>query len=745
MKWERMIRRAGAALAAAFAGECIAQKTTEESSSRVGKPATEAAAGVGETVKLEPVEVRAADDAGYDRTGFGYYEQQLRESPFSNDLISSELVTDHPLTIEIRNELRQIAAPAEVDLATGDARLALRGFPAPLLRNGFVTMGASDMLNTSRTITIQGALVPVLGRAAPGGIQDFITWRPRTSPAKRVDYTVSTNDWQNATTEITGPTVPKRAWHRVAADWTRRVGPEEYAVTETRTANAAVTWKHTATASTLYAVDFQQVHATSGGGIPEYRPANGQKIVGPYRELAGFNTMGPQAGLRRRTLAATVLFDGQPRKNVALRAGLEAWWRSIEQDRFTTSLYNVALGRFEGTREPRHIEQPHAVQLAHVEATVRFSRWGAEHKVLAAANHTWGRYGREELALSVAARNALPESVRLFDPDTPDYWRPAFDRAHYSRVLADREENAGYTALELSHRVALRQGRVVFTSGLRQDYVAMEIAERTPGAKLPWVTDRVQQMTYHTGLNYQVVPSRLLLFSTASTAFEPSSRVDARTGRLQPNQMTRGYELGLKGRLPQPLIEVSLAGFAHFNEHISRRNPLYDDPIFDANHTQPQLVASGEETFRGGKFEGRWKPSAPWTVYLRAAYARAVTTSSPDLPQEVGRALTRYPAVTAAGSVSRAFPAGKLKGLSLSGSWTYVSKFVGTYGDAQRERQDYPSYSTVTLGANYPFRRGKRTHSLGLSVRNLFDYDFVAHQARLGSERELVLSYRLTQ
>jgi iron complex outermembrane receptor protein len=701
--------------------------------------------GVETAVQLDAVQVEARfDDKGYDATGMGSYEQQLRDTPFSNDLIAGDGAEDDPLAIELTHEMQQVARPSAVDLATGDTRLSLRGFPTPMLRNGFVTMGASDMLNTSRTITIQGMLVPVLGRAAPGGIQDFITWRPRTTAGKRFDYSISSLQRQTAAFELTGPAVPKKLWQRVAGDWNRRTGPEKFAATETRTLSAAATWRQSAAASYLLAVDFQQVHATAAPGIPEYRPANGQKIVGPYKPLAGFNAFGPDAGVRRRTGAATLLYDGQPHKQLAVRAGLEAWWRQVEQDRFTTSVYNIAMGRFEGTREPRHLEQPQAVYLAHAEATARFSAWKAEHKVMFAVNHTQGDYEREELALSTAARNALPATVRLFDPDAPDYYRPPFSRELYSRVLADREEKARYTALELSHRLAVAQGKLVFTTGARQDFVSLQVNDRRPGAVPPQVRDAVDQLTYHTGVNYQALPSRLLLFTTWSTAFEPSTRVDARTGRLQPNEMTAGFEAGFKWRLPQPLVEVTATGFSLFNYDIARRNPLYDDPIFDANQTQPQLVASGEETFRGVRLEGRWKPSTPLTVTTRASYARAITTASPDLPEEVGRAITRLPPWNAATSLSYAFGKGRWQGLSLSGSWTYISAFVAQYEDAQRRRLDYPGYGQLGLGANYSLRRGKFTHGFGASVRNALDYDFVAKQDRLGAGREWVGSYRLT-
>jgi iron complex outermembrane receptor protein len=697
-----------------------------------------------ETVKLDAVKVEATnEDVDFDATGMGSYEQQLRDLPFSNDMISSEGEEDDPAAAEVAAELQQIAMPSAVDLATGDSRLSLRGFPSPLMRNGFTTMGASDMLNTSRTIVIQGALVPVLGRAAPGGILDYITALPRSRAGRVFSYGWTSVKRQNATMEITGPAVPKRAWQRVAAAWSRRVGPERFAVSETRNVSSSLTWRHSAAASTLFALDFQQVHATAAPGIPEYRPATGAKIVGPYLPLAGFNALGPEAGVRRRTTAATVLFDGQPHPKIAVRAGLEAWWRRVEQDRFTVSVYNVASGRFDGIREPRHLEQPQRVQLAHLEVTGRFSALRAEHKLMASASHTWGVYLREERALSTADRNALPVNVRIFRPEAPDYSRPAFSRERYNRIIANREESARYAALNLSHRAAVAKGRFVFTSGLRQDRVGLEINDLRPDVALPRVKDNVDQLTYHLGLNYQAIPSRLLLFATTSTAFEPSSRVDSRTGRIQDNETTRGYEAGLKGRFPTQKIDVSASGFLLYNEHISRRNPLYDDPIFDANQTQPQLVAAGEETFSGFKIDGRWRATPRLSFSGRAAYAHAITTASPDLPQEVGRAITRLPPLTASGVASFSFPAGFWKGLSLSSSVTYVAGYTAYYEDAQREGLDYTSYALTSVSASRSFKIGKYTHGIGLSLRNALDYDLLEKQSRLGAGRELAASYRL--
>ena len=85
--------------------------------------------------------------------------------------------------------------------------------------------------------------------------------------------------------------------------------------------------------------------------------------------------------------------------------------------------------------------------------------------------------------------------------------------------------------------------------------------------------------------------------------------------------------------------------------------------------------------------------------------------------------------------MSYAVPKGKWKGMSLNASWSYVSGFVAQYEDAQRARLDFPGHSLVSIGVSHSIRRGKWTHSVGLSLRNALDYDLVGKQARLGAPR----------
>ncbi len=695
---------------------------------------------------LDPLKVKGEAGDGFDATGMGGPDAEMKDPPFSNDLLAGPQ-REEDLTSELNAELSLATGVSPVDLATAVNRVNLRGFPTPRLRNGFSQTGIPEVLSVERVDLIQGPLTPVAGRGAPGGIQNFMTARPRASNHTRVEFSADTLNSQQARIETSAPLVPKKIWHRLAASWQHRGGPEDFSHSDSRYVSGALTFSHSRSASTMVMLDYSELCANPAPGIPEYRATSSGKIIGPWRPLAGFNTYGPNAGIEKKIASASIQFEGQLGRRVSLRANLQGWMRELTEDRFTTSQYIVDLGRFGGTREPQRIEQPlHAIS-AGVETTARLFAFKADHKVtlLLESNHL--RYHREQRALPSAVSNTLPLDVREFDPDAPNYLRPDYSPERYSRILTDRTEATSYTSVSLSERAAFWQGRLVTTTGVRTDFVTLDLEDNRPGASRPRVTDKVRELTSHAGGNYQLVPNQLLLFANISSAFEPSTRVDARTGRIQGNETTLGFETGAKGLFVAKRLSVAALLFRYDNQNISRRNPLYEDPIADLAQTQPQLVAAGEEQFTGGTIDLKTAFSAVWTFSGRATLTQALTTASPDLPEEIGRPLTRLPRTTMGLSARRAFT-GRLTGFSISSALTYVSHFIAYYESPSRQHLAYPGNTLVSLTAGYSWKKSLKgrpfTQNLGLGVRNLFGRDLLASHARVGQERACNASYSLS-
>lgn len=733
----RLLLLAGGVAGCLGAGILPAQVRTEAA------PVPNQLPSVDAPVVLDVFQVTGRDeDKDFDSTGMGSMEHEMRDEPFSNDLIDADDYTMDADSAEMAGEMSAIAETSPAERIAGEDRLNLRGFPTPMQRNGFIQVGIPETLNTRQTIVIQGPLIPVLGRAAPGGIQNFLTARPEARPRRTFTALASNRNRQRYAFEATGPVVPKKVWQRLSLDWQRRIGPQQFADENTFAASAALTVKHSRSASTLLSLDFRDISATAAPGIVEYIPQGSTRIAGPYLPLALFNANGPAAGIRRRTAIVGAQFDGQPTRILALRASVEGWWRTVEQDRFTNSQLSLNTGMFAGVREPRHLEMPQKALTTQLESTLRFHNFGAEHKLLVAASSTWGEYQREDRALPVADRNALPSDVLRFNPYAPNFYRPPFDPEVYSRVLTDHLENARYVSGEVSDRIAYQSGRVVLTAGLRYDGVDLRVEDRRPNATRPYTADGTRQLSYHSGVNYQMYRNRLLWFASTSTAFDPSTPVDARTGRIQDNETTLGYESGLRGRGLGGRLNYSTSGFLLYNRNIARGNPLYNDPIADANQTQPQLVASGEEQFTGARMDVKFKPIDSVQVTLKGTFVRGITTASPDLPQEVDRPISRLPSYNVT-AVVRYYENSPGSGFNCGAGWMYLDGYVANYADPRRDYLDYPGFGLLSLNAGYRWRRGARLFAFDAGLRNAFDRDLVASNARIGADREITFSGRL--
>jgi iron complex outermembrane receptor protein len=707
-----------------------------------GGPAAQVAPAADPALALPKFEVSEhnADDA-FDETGMGASEENLRAEPFANDLTMTDVSVEENLSIDVSGELSAISATSPAAAAAGEDRLNLRGFPTPTLRNGFIQIGILETLNVGKTVVIQGPLVPVLGRAAPGGIQDFITTRPGAKDRNKLEVSATTLNRRKLSWESTGVVVKKKMWQRLAVDWSDRRGPEDFVREQDLFVSGALTVRHSRAASSLVSIDYRRLDARVTPGIPEYKTSAGQKILGPYLPLALFNASGPNAGVLRQSLVLGAQFESQLTRTLAFRAAIEGWLRSIDQDRFTTSQLVLDTGLFEGTREPRHVEQRQQALATHLELTARFHTGKIEHKLLGYAGVTWGGYDREDRALSTAERNALPLSIRQFNPAAPDYFFPDFNEAFYSRILTDRLESARYTSIEASDRMAFRRGITVLTTGVRMDEVDLTVDDRRATAPIPHTRDRTVQLSYHLGVNHQLIRNRLLVFGSVSTAFDPSTPVDARTGRIQDNETTLGYEGGLKGRSASAKLDYSASAFLLYNRNIARRNPLYDDPVFDAAQTQPQLVAAGEERFAGFRAEGRYKLNDTCSVSFKGVHMEAITTKSPALGPEVGQQIARLPEDT--GTIQFRYAPPKGVGFNWSTAVSYIGSYVGNYEDAKRAYLAYPGYGLLGLNAGYSWKRGVRQFNVGVSLRNALDRDLLATNARVGAGRELGFSGRV--
>ena len=126
----------------------------------------------------------------------------------------------------------------------------------------------------------------------------------------------------------------------------------------------------------------------------------------------------------------------------------------------------------------------------------------------------------------------------------------------------------------------------------------------------------------------------------------------------------------------------------------------------------------------------------------RASDEQQSTTASPDLPEEVGRHITRLPSLSLNTGLSRR-PAGKSNGCTWSLSWQYISSYVANYADARRAYLAYPGYHLFAGSIGYQWTWTGRRFEIDAGVRNALDRDLLASNARIGAGREYSLATRL--
>jgi iron complex outermembrane receptor protein len=636
--------------------------------------------------------------------------------------------------------------PGEFASTSGSG--APRGFTTPRLRNGLSQAGFPEIILNGRRDLLSGFLATYFGRTAPGGILNHISTRPSPKPITRLSTGVDSIGEVRALGERNAPIggdskkkLKPKLHYRLYGEARWREGPQDFAGQDAFT--GGLVFRYAPDKKTVWMLEIETavVDAEPAGGIALERATRSAPRGAPHLALEDFNTNGPNAWSRRDSEIVSLFVEQKRSDDLTLRAGAEAWRRAQDELAFITGAYLLDEAIFDGVREPQFNGREETAAGLHVELDGTGTLAGVNHRWVVGAAWSHQDTGREQRALPRATRDLLPEAVRFLDPEAPDWTILPYSTPLYSRILGLRDEQAEFAGIFGSERIALADDRIYGTFGLRQDWVWSEIDDLRPAASVPHATSDVQRATYHAGIVWHAWANRLAVFLNNSTAFQPARRVDARTSRIIGNESTAGTETGLRYASEDGKTTATASAYRLFNKGITRTNPLYNDPVADPFKLQPQYVSSGEEQFIGVELGARRKFPRSLTLSGKVAWLDAITTSSPDLPEEVGRQLPRTPEFTATANARYAFEAGALKGADWGVSWAWVGEHVAVYPASGRAYVAYDDYHVLGLSAGYAWEVRKARHAVTLVLRNALDEDLFAAAGRLAGARSLDAGY----
>jgi iron complex outermembrane recepter protein len=691
-----------------------------------------------EVVLLEPFLVEA-EDLWLDSEEAGLGEEELDFGGAFAWILADGLLERGRFS-ELQSHVLSLGAPDVDEVTAGPGARAPRGFTTPRLRNGFGQAGIPESVAISGGQMITGMLATHFGRSAPGGLVNVTPSRPTNRPRRSVDLRVSSRAEVGLRYSKVGPLLGKRAAHRTLLDLSTRDGPQDFAYQDSAAAVLSVAWKAKETSFGLE-IEGAASNANRPGGIPRFRPSLGEKIQGPYVPLKSFNPQGPHAQHQRESASVALLAERTLSDRWTLRAGSQLWGRSVDDHRFIVGQYLLDQGVFSGTREPRREQLQEWTAAQAVQAIFTDPKAEVVHRLVLGAEASHARGSRDQRALSPAARAALPESVRILDPLDPDWQMPPFDPELYSRVLADRRDRTNFVSLYGHDRVTFGGGRHLVSGGLRWDQVRAVIEDRRATAVVPRATSNSGRVSHHLGSATQVWPGKVAAFANYSTAFQPRRAVDVRTGRIQGNETTEGIEAGVRFQHRPAGLSGSASLYRLWNQNITRINPLYNDPVADPNGVQPQLVSSGEERFTGAELQARWDFIENWSLSSRSTWTKAITTRSPDLPQEIGRQLGGIPEFASMVGLNyrRELENGRRFDLGLSAVWVGEHIWVNESRN-QAEIMQSP-HTLAVLNAGYSWRTGRQAYRWTLTARNLLNEDLAAKTGRAGLEPSVDLGF----
>ena len=631
--------------------------------------------------------------------------------------------------------------PGEFASTSGSG--APRGFTTPRLRNGLSQAGFPEIILGGRRDLLSGFLATYFGRTAPGGMVNHISTRPSPKAATRLHSGAVSTGEMRVSADRHAPLIAKKLHYRLYGEGRLREGPQDFAGQDAYTGGLVIRYAPDKKTVWMLELESATVLAEPAGAIVLERATRRAPRGAPYAPLQDFNTNGPNSSSSRRSDLLSVFVEQKRSADLTLRAGAELWQRDQRDLAFITGAYLLDAGVFDGVREPQYNARQEAALGLHAELDGTGRIAGVNHRWVVGG--AWSRQQTERLqrALPREARDALPARVRMLDPDDPDWSLMPYSTDVYARILAQRDEQAEFAGLFGSERIAMADDRLYGTFGLRQDWVWSGIDDRRPGNATPHARSDVQRATYHAGLVWHAWPNRLAVFLNNSTAFQPARRVDARTNRIIGNESTAGTETGLRYASADGRTAATASAFRLWNKGITRRNPLYNDPVADPAKVQPQYVSSGEEQFTGVELGARRKFPRALTLSAKLAWLEAITTRSPDLPEEVDRQLPRTPEFTATASARYQVQAGPFKGVDWGLSWAWIDEHVAVYPASGRSLVAYDDYHVVGLNAGYVWGAGKRRHALALNLRNALNEDLFRHAGRPGGERSLDTGYTL--
>ncbi len=691
------------------------------------------AAEESEVVSLPEFSVSAAKATGYmatETTSGTRTASSILNLPYSVQVITNEFFNDFRL-FDLDEQIPFVsnAAPGDKD-AGGGGGTRIRGFLAPYFRNGFYRRQAPDGSSIDRVEVVKGPASAIYGRAAPGGVINYISKKPRSTPESVFSYSLGSYDSQRVEASTTGPLVPNRLFYRVDGAYYDQERTTDFWYNRTMNLSSSVQYRITPVSALTFEVEHVTRTMNDFQNFVRYlesetNPATTQTLIrhgfaydmpkeiyGPLGErLARFNQSGPHRKTLRRNNSYYLTFEHKFDAIFSLRANTSYTARRFEQNFGTTLEWNtspstisstLAVARYgtlaaglpgywNGDRGYHHRTIADLQAGAQIDLTATFTVGRTKHRTLLTFDVLEDDTNEDRWALSGDPLRAYMASTGYSESDINFWMRPnPYQLARYKSIPDPVYDPARFPMLDantfniyntlrgglLNHTVELLDGRLVLLGTARMDFAT--IHRQQPLSTDPQLKDAEQTydvFTYSTGANYHLVGDAVVGFVSTGKSFNPSPQVDPNTGTIHGNTSAKGVELGIKGALLDRRLSYTLVTF-----RTTQDNEVTDNPEWVAEtdlirrETLPRYAAGARSRTKGVGLDLSGRLTEALSLTGSMSWTDARVLENKVNPSLVGTRLTSqggFPVRAGSAGASYRFPStGWLRGTS--GGFTYL-------------------------------------------------------------------------
>ncbi|MDF5726182.1 MAG: TonB-dependent siderophore receptor [Rhizonema sp. PD37] len=622
----------------------------------------------------------------------------LRDIPQSIQVIPQQVIKDQQIT-RISDAVRNASGVTPQGSYAGNTEnYVIRGFVTyNNLRNGFAVQDNYISPTTvERVEVLKGPASVLYGQFEPGGVVNYITKQPLTTPYHSAEFTLGNYDYYRAAIDFSQPlTADKKVLSRLNIAYENSGSFVDFVNGESYSIAPVVSFQLSDDTNLTLEYEHNTVNRTFYDGLPPVR----QTFQVPISRFLGE----PGDRYKFQSDAGTITLKHRFSDNFQFRSALSinnysGDYNAVRPDSLLDD------GRTVSRELAGSIDYRRAVSLQN-ELVSKFTTGSINHQLLLGLEFNWAHQG------GIYLRTAAP-GLDLFNPV---YGAPL--PTSFVDTAQNFKSDTDTVGVYLQDQVTLLQSLKLLVGG-RLDFINYNdknIDLNNNGQVLSTNQFNDQAFSPRLGLVYQPIEP-ISLYASYAQSFAPNNTRTASGQAIEPSRGTQ-YEVGIKTEWLNKRLSATLAAY-----DITKTNVPTTDPT-NTNFS----IAAGVVESRGIELDIAGKILPGWNVIASFAHDDAYVTKDNSIP--VGNRLVNVPRYNASLWTSYEIQTGSLTGLGFGAGMFFVGDREATLPN---NGVIIPSYVRTDASIFYK----KRNWRVGLNFKNILDtryYDSQGYYLRPGA------------